>query len=76
MELNNTKPDFEPLGSLNLKPWFGNNQGLSLPSELDVPIVEAASPYNEQIEALDQMVGAQHRRETLKDASGASMMDP
>ena len=34
------------------------------------------APYNEQIEALDKMVGAQYRRETLKDASGASMMDP
>ena len=43
---------------------------------MDIPIVEAASPYNEQIEALDKMVGAQHRRETLKDSSGASMMDP
>ena len=76
MELNGKKPDFEPRGSLDLKPWFGNNQGLSLPSELDVPVVSAASPYNEQIEALNKMVGAQHRRETLKDASGASMMDP
>ena len=76
MELNGKKPDFEPKGSLDLKPWFGNNQGLSLPPELDVSVVEASSPYNEQIEALDKMVGAQHRRETLKDASGASMMDP
>ena len=76
MELNGKKPDFDSRGSLDLKPWFGNNQGLSLPSELDLPVVEATAPYNEQIEALDKMVGAQHRRETLKDASGASMMDP
>ena len=76
MELNGQKPDFEPKGSLALKSWFGNNQGLSLPPELDIPVVEAANPYNEQIEALNKMVGAQHRRETLKDASGASMMDP
>ncbi|PIP71596.1 MAG: CoA-binding protein, partial [Nitrospinae bacterium CG22_combo_CG10-13_8_21_14_all_47_10] len=76
MELNGEKPDFEPKGSLALKCWFGNNQGLSLPPELDLPVVEAAEPYNEQIEALNKMVGAQHRRETLKDASGASMMDP
>ena len=76
MELNGLKPDFAPKGSLDLKSWFGNNQGLSLPPELDVEVVEASEPYNEQIEALDKMVGAQHRRETLKDASGASMMDP
>jgi len=43
---------------------------------LDVPVVEAISPYNEQIAALDKQVGAQYRRETLKDTSGASMMDP
>ena len=76
MELNGQKPDFASKGSLDLKSWFGNNQGLSLPPELDVEVVEASEPYNEQIEALDKMVGAQHRRETLKDASGASMMDP
>ena len=76
MELNGQKPDFAPKGSLDLKSWFGNNQGLSLPPELDVPVVEASEPYNQQIEALNKMVGAQYRRETLKDASGASMMDP
>lgn len=76
MELNGLKPDFEPRGNLDLKCWFGNNQGLSLPKELDLPVVEAISPYNEQIIALDKQVGAQFARETLKDASGASMMDP
>jgi succinyl-CoA synthetase alpha subunit len=76
MELNGQKPDFASKGSLDLKSWFGNNQGLSLPPELDVPVVEASEPYNQQIEALNKMVGAQYRRETLKDASGASMMDP
>ncbi len=76
MEANGKKTDFEPKGSLSLKCWFGNNNGLKLPKELDVPVVEAISPYNEQIEALDKQVGAQLRRETLKDASGASMMDP
>ncbi|MDG1842726.1 MAG: CoA-binding protein [Nitrospinaceae bacterium] len=76
MKLNGKKPDFEPKGSLALKSWFGNNQGLNLPKELDTPIVEAISPYNDQIAALDKQVGAQYRRETLKDTSGASMMDP
>lgn len=76
MEANGVEPDFESRGSLSLKCWMGNNQGVSLPKELDVPTVEAINPYNEQIEALDRQVGAQFRRETLKDASGASMMDP
>ena len=76
MDLNGIKTDFEPKGSLSLKCWFGNNQGLPIPKDLDIPVVEAISPYNEQIEALDKRVGAQFSRETLKDASGASMMDP
>ncbi len=76
MDINGIKPDFESKGNLSLKSWFGNNQGLSLPKELDTPIVEAISPYNEQIAALDKLVGAQFSRETLKDASGVSMMDP
>ncbi len=76
MDANGIKPDFEPKGSLALKCWMGNNQGLKLPKELDVPIVEAINPYNEQIQALDRQIGAQFPRETLKDASGASMMDP
>jgi succinyl-CoA synthetase alpha subunit len=76
MAANDTKPDFDSKGTLALKCWMGNNQGLSLPKELDVPVVEALNPYDEQIEALEKQVGAQFRRETLKDASGASMMDP
>ncbi|MFQ5586006.1 MAG: CoA-binding protein [Thermodesulfobacteriota bacterium] len=76
MDLNGIKPDFEPKGNLSLKCWFGNNQGIKLPKELDVSIVEAVNPYNEQIEAISRQVGAHFPRQTLKDASGASMMDP
>jgi len=76
MELNGKKPDFERKGDLSLKCWFGSNNGISLPKELDVPRVKAIEPYSEQIEALKQQVGAQISRETLKDASGASKMDP
>ncbi|MGP0567160.1 MULTISPECIES: CoA-binding protein [unclassified Nitrospina] len=76
MELRGEKPDFEPKGSLSLKCWFGNNNSAKLPKELDVPVVEAIDPYNKQIEALRVQVGAMIRRETLKDASGASRMDP
>ena len=76
MALNGIKSDFEPKGNLSLKSWFGNNQGIKLPKELDVPTVEAVGPYNEQIEAISRQVGAHFPRQTLKDASGASMMDP
>jgi succinyl-CoA synthetase alpha subunit len=76
MEMNGKKPDFEPRGNLSLKCWFGSNNGVALPKELDVQQVTAIEPYSDQIEALKQQVGAQISRETLKDASGASKMDP
>lgn len=76
MEANGLKPDFEPTGDLSLKCWMGNSQGLKLPKELDVPVVEAMAPYNEQIEAIDKQVGVQFPRQAMKDTSGASMMDP
>jgi len=49
MKLNRIEPDFEPKGSLDLKAWFANDQGLELPNELDLPTVEAIPPYNTQI---------------------------
>jgi len=76
MKLNGIEKDFEPKGNLDLKCWFANNQGIDLPSDLDIQVEEAIAPYNEQIAALDKQIGAQFRRETLKDTSGASMMDP
>jgi len=75
MDANGIKPDSEPRGNLALKAWFGNNQGLSLPKDLDIKPEKAIQPYSDQIEALKVQVGAQLRRETLKDASGASKMD-
>src|SRR3972149_4456573 len=75
MELNNIKSDFAPKGDLSLKCWFGNNQGIKLPKELDVNIVKAIEPYAEQIEIISRQVGAQYPRQPMKDASGASMMD-
>jgi succinyl-CoA synthetase alpha subunit len=76
MALNDVKKDFEPTGNLDLKCWFANNNGVNVPAELDIKAIEAAEPYNQQIEALSKQVGAQFSRETLKDTSGASMMDP
>ena len=75
MELNGIKSDFEPMGDLSLKCWFGNNQGLKLPAELDVKVVEAIPPYNEQIAIISRQAGAQYPRQSMKDVSGASMMD-
>ncbi|MFQ5901939.1 MAG: CoA-binding protein, partial [Thermodesulfobacteriota bacterium] len=76
MQANNIEPDFEPHGDLSLKCWFANNQNIPLPKELDIPIVEAVMPYKEQIEEVGKHIGAQFPRQTMKDASGASMMDP
>ncbi|OHC76497.1 MAG: CoA-binding protein [Rhodospirillales bacterium RIFCSPLOWO2_12_FULL_58_28] len=75
MTLNKIKPDFPPEGDLSLKPWFGNNQGLNLPADLDLPIVDAISPYREQIAELDKQVGAFFPRQPMKDCSGSSIMD-
>ncbi|MFQ5901387.1 MAG: CoA-binding protein, partial [Thermodesulfobacteriota bacterium] len=76
LQANNIEPDFESHGDLSLKCWFAGNQGIPLPKELDLPVVEAVMPYNEQIEAVNKQIGAQFPRQTMKDASGASMMDP
>jgi succinyl-CoA synthetase alpha subunit len=75
MRANGVRPDFEPEGSTELKPWFASNATLALPPELDLPVVRAMPPYGEQIEALDRRIGALFPREPLKDASGASSMD-
>ena len=76
MALNGVSPDFAPMGDLSLKPWLANNQGLTLPPELDLPTVEAKPSYNEQIRVLRQQLGAQIPRRNMKDCSGASKMDP
>ncbi|HYI84477.1 MAG TPA: hypothetical protein VEX11_14865, partial [Acetobacteraceae bacterium] len=76
MRENGARPDFAPEGSLALKPWFGSNAGLALPRPLDLPMVEAVPPYNEQVAALGRQIGAVLPRQSMKDASGASQMDP
>jgi hypothetical protein len=76
MELNGVGPDFAPKGDLSLKAWFGSNQGLALPPELDLPAVEATPPYGTQIGELRRQVGGVFIRQTMKDASGATAMDP
>jgi succinyl-CoA synthetase alpha subunit len=76
MRENAARPDFAPQGSTALKPWFGSNAGLNLPHDLDIPIVAALEPYNEQIAELEKQTGAIFPRQSMKDASGASQMDP
>ena len=76
MALGGVAPDFAPKGDLSLKPWFGNDQGLRLPAELDLPLVEAPAPYGAQIAELQRQTGAVFIRQSMKDASGATCMDP
>jgi succinyl-CoA synthetase alpha subunit len=76
MKLNNVRPDFERRGSLSLKPWIANDQGIKLPPQLGLAAVEASPPYNAQIKALSQQIGAVIPRQNMKDKSGATVMDP
>jgi hypothetical protein len=76
MRANATMPDFPAEGNLALKPWFGSDEGLELPDELRLPVVEALAPYNEQVAQLNTQIGGVVPRQTMKDASGASQMDP
>nr|CRH07508.1 Putative type II ATP citrate lyase AclA [Candidatus Magnetococcus massalia] len=76
MGKNGAKPDFEPKGDLSLKCWFENDQGMDLPEELKIPQEKALAPYDEQIEALSKQVGTIFPRQSMKDSSGASKMDP
>ncbi len=76
MKLNGIEPDFEPRGDLSLKCWFASEDGFQLPEELNLPVVDAIAPYDRQIAHLKDQVGSILPRRTMKDASGASMMDP
>ena len=58
MAASGAKPDFAPRGSLSLKPWMVNDQGIELPRELALKTVTAPDPYAEQLAALASQVGA------------------
>ena len=45
------------------------------PKELDLPSVDAMPPYDGQVAALNKQIGAVIPRQTMKDCSGASVMD-
>src|SRR5215468_56820 len=76
MRENATRPDFAPEGSLALKAWFGADRGLALPEPLKAQIVEAMPPYSDQIAGLNRQIGGAFPRQSMKDTSGASQMDP
>src|SRR3954470_8239592 len=76
MALSGARPDFAPRGSLTLKPWLANDQGIELPAALALPTVTAPEPYAAQIATLHEQVGAVIARQNMKDKSGASVMDP
>src|SRR5260370_31024082 len=71
MKLNNVGPGFAPRGSLSLKPWIANDQGITFPAHLPLPTVEALPPYSKQIKALPRHVGAVLPRPNPNDNSPA-----
>ena len=76
MAASGAQPDFAPRGSLTLKAWMANDQGITLPAALALPPVTAPEPYAAQLAKLGTQVGAVIARQNMKDKSGASVMDP
>jgi len=68
--------DFKPVGNLALKLWMGNDFGWNIPKKLQLPIVEAIPPYNHEIREFNRQLGAVYLRGSMRNASGASQMDP
>ncbi len=76
MKLNGVEPDFPARGTLTLKCWMANDQGLSAPPFIAMAPDEAIAPYNAQIDALKEQIGVVTPRQNMKDKSGATQMDP
>ena len=76
MKANGIGPDFAPRGDLSLKPWLANDQGLKLPDLLTVPVVRPGEPYSTQIDTLQRQIGKLFARQSMKDKSGATALDP
>jgi succinyl-CoA synthetase alpha subunit len=68
------KPDFEVSGDLSLKLWIGDHI-FKLPKELELPVVQALPPYDEQIKEINKQVGASYIRQNMRNKSGAGSMD-
>ena len=76
MALNGIEPDFAPQGDLSLKAWFGNNQGLPCRPSSTCRWSRRMPPYDAQITRAAAAGGAVFIRQSMKDASGATVMDP
>ncbi len=68
------KPDFPSTGDLSLKLWLGDTL-VKLPPELELPIVKAPAPYDQQIIEVNKQVGAHYLRQNMAGKSGASRMN-
>jgi len=69
------KPDFKSTGDLSLKLWIGDTF-FKLPESLDLPVVRAISPYDQQIEEINRQLGANFLRQNMRNKSGSSRMNP
>jgi len=69
------EPDFDSKGDLSLKPWLSDNF-MKLPPELNIPTVKAISPYDVLIAKTNKQVGAQYLRQSMRNKSGVSKMNP
>lgn len=67
--------DFEPTGDLSLKLWISDTF-FKLPPELDIPVVQAIPPYDQQIAEINKFVGAHYIRQNMRNKSGASRIRP
>jgi len=67
------KPDFPSTGDLSLKLWLSDRM-MKLPPSLELPIVKAPAPYDQQIVEVNKQVGAHYLRQNMADKSGASRM--
>lgn len=70
------KSDFEPVGNLGLKPWMGKDFGWELPPKLRLELTKAIPPYDKQIEDAQRQLGATFLRQRMRNASGASRINP
>ena len=77
MAASGARPDFAPRGSLTLKPWMANDQGIELPRRTGAAAGDGARALcRTDRRRLPSQVGAVIARQNMKDRSGASQMDP
>ncbi len=76
LTLYGNKNDFEPTGNLGLKLWMGKDFGWKLPPNLKLELTKAIPPYDKQIEDAQRQLGATFLRQRMRNASGASRINP